>query len=176
MVRHRLACLAWLIAEERLDIKVACPSQYLLDRPGIYHEKVGVFIGKAGDIVAFTGSPNETVGGLVSNFESLDVYVSWDDPHGRARRKKENFERLWNNTTSRLSVLEFPVTAKRRLLRLRPSAQPIEDPESEIYRTSVGFRSGSKRTQKVAIPSDISLGDYQEEACEIFTSCTVVQE
>ena len=30
VIQHRLGCLAWLIAEQRLDIKVACPSQNLL--------------------------------------------------------------------------------------------------------------------------------------------------
>ena len=170
LVHHRLACLAWLIAEERLDIKVACPSQHLLHGPGIYHEKVGIFLDEEGYIVAFTGSPNETVGGLVSNFESLDVYVSWDDPHGRISRKKANFERLWRNTTAGLTVLDFPVAAKRKLLRFRPLVRPTGDPESDIDRRTLSFHRVLRQARKIDIPSDIKLRHYQEEACEAWIS------
>ena len=64
----------------------------------------------------------------LSNFESLDVYVSWDDPHGRVARKADNFLRLWHNHTPRLTVLDFTEAAKRQLLRFRPSLCPAVDP------------------------------------------------
>lgn len=132
-VHQRLACLAWLIAEERLDIELAVPSHDLLiGDPGIYHEKVGIFFDSEENIVAFTGSPNETVGGLASNFESFDVYVSWDDSHERTRRKRDNFERLWNNATPGLSIADFPTAAKERILRFRTSTKPMIDPESGV--------------------------------------------
>ena len=132
-MRNRLACLAWLIAEERLDIKLAVPSQRLLTGDlGIYHEKVGIFADSEGNIVAFTGSPNETVGGLASNFESIDVFVSWDDRHQRTRRKRDNFERLWNNATSGLTIADFPTAARERIVRFRTPTKPTRDPESGI--------------------------------------------
>lgn len=171
VIRHRLECISWLVAEERLDIKIAFPSHNLMaSGPGIYHEKVGLFFDTEGNCVAFTGSPNETVGGLVSNFESLDVYVSWDDPHGRVERKKSNFERLWLNLTSGLIVLEFPVAAKRRLLHFRPSRQPESDPESDIAITTSFSGKGPRRRKKIDIPSDIKLRHYQEAACEAWMS------
>jgi hypothetical protein len=72
LLRHRLECLAWLVAEERLEIKLALPlTKLLAGERGIYHEKVGLFFDQQGNTVAFTGSPNETIGGLVSNFESI---------------------------------------------------------------------------------------------------------
>jgi hypothetical protein len=93
IAQHRLECLAWLIAEGKLDIKIACPvSPNHLNH--LYHEKIGLFMDRDGNTVAFTGSPNETAGGLVSNFESIDVYWSWDDPHGRIQRKVNQFSRL----------------------------------------------------------------------------------
>jgi len=132
-MRNRLACLAWLIAEERLDIKLAVPSQHLLAGDlGIYHEKVGIFADSEGNIVAFTGSPNETVGGLASNFESIDVFVSWDDHHQRTRCKRDNFERLWNNATPSLIITDFPTAAKEQIVRFRTPTKPTRDPESGI--------------------------------------------
>ena len=65
--RRRLDCIAWLIGEGRLDIKLAVPSTELLGGgQAVYHEKMGIFFDKEGNRVAFSGSPNETVGGLVS--------------------------------------------------------------------------------------------------------------
>lgn len=171
IIRRRLECIAWLIAEERLDIKVACPSHNLLSSgPGIYHEKIGLFFDAAGDCVAFTGSPNETVGGLVSNFESMDVYFSWDDLHGRVERKKTNFERLWDNLTNGLNILEFPIAAKRRLLRFRPQTRPEVDPERDIPIEASVFGKGLRPRKKIDIPSDIKLRHYQEAACEAWMS------
>lgn len=171
VIRHRLGCLAWLIAEERLDMKVACPSQNLLGSgTGIYHEKIGIFFDAEGNVVAFTGSPNETAGGLVSNFESLDVYVSWDDPHARVERKRVNFERLWTNLTSGLTVVDFPAAAKRRLLHFRSSTRPEGDPDSGITHETFSPGSISRQAKKIDIPSDIKLRRYQEEACEAWMS------
>jgi len=132
-MRNRLACLAWLIAEGRLDIKLAVPSQRLLTGDlGIYHEKVGIFADSEANIVAFTGSPNETVGGLASNFESIDVFVSWDDIHQRTCRKRDNFERLWNNATPSLTIVDFPTAARERIVKFRTPTKPTRDPESGI--------------------------------------------
>ena len=171
ITRHRLECIAWLIGEGRLDIKLAIPSRDVLrDGQAIYHEKIGVFIDQEGDAVAFTGSPNETAGGLVTNFESLDVYVSWDDPHGRVARKVDNFQRLWRNHTPRLAVLDFPEAAKQQLLRLRPIQTPFEDPEAP--RKSVfHIETGDSNSVVPDLPHGIELRPYQMDASEAWARC-----
>ena len=159
--RRRLECIAWMIGEGRLDIKLAVPSMELLGQgQAIYHEKIGVFLDREENAVAFTGSPNETVGGLASNFESLEVFVSWDDPHDRVARKKADFVRLWNNLTPQLTVLEFPEAAKRQLLRFRPSRPPTPEPSSPIVLRHAGFANMPET------PPEIQLRPYQIEACE----------
>ena len=170
IVRRRLDCLAWLIAEERLDIKIAClfEGSDIIDI-GIYHEKIGIFSDEDGNAVAFTGSPNETAGGLVSNFESLDVFVSWDDPHDRVNRKITNFERLWSNLTDKLIVIDFPEAAKKELLRFRSLKRPIKDPESTMGEVNIPDNS-VRQAPKIGIPDNIILRDYQEEACREWIS------
>src|ERR1700679_2297136 len=77
VVRDRLGFLAWLVSEGLLDIKIA-----VLERDGsvgLYHEKIGIFEDEAKNQVAFTGSANESAGGLLSNFESIQVFRSWID-------------------------------------------------------------------------------------------------
>jgi superfamily II DNA or RNA helicase len=123
IIRDRLGALAWLVAEGRLEVRIAVP----LDdtggiKLGIYHEKLGLFSDGNSNVVAFTGSPNETVGGLVDNFEAIDVFCSWDDPQKRVARKIDNFERLWSNETKGLLVLDFPAAVRDQLLKYRNSA------------------------------------------------------
>ncbi len=163
---HRLECIAWLIGEGRLDIKLAVPSSGSMGYgQTLYHEKMGVFFDRHEGVIAFTGSSNETVGGLLSNFESLEVYVSWDDPHGRVARKVENFQRLWHNHTPRLAILDFPEAAKRQLLRLRPAQPPSKDPESQP-KVVFGAKQQDSSTALPDIPTDIELRAYQMDACE----------
>ena len=167
IIKHRLKCLAWLIAEERLDIKIASPSELnLRNRGSIYHEKIGIFMDCEGNTVAFTGSQNETVGGLVTNFESIDVYWVWDDPHQRVQRKIDNFNRLWNNLTPKLSVLDFPVAAKQKLLSYKPTSPPYLAPETltdELF-TNEPDTVYSQPRKVIDLPNDLKLRNYQREA------------
>jgi superfamily II DNA or RNA helicase len=167
IVNHRLKCLAWLVAENRLDIKIASPSELSLNNRGaIYHEKIGIFIDGDGNTIAFTGSPNETFGGLLTNFESIDVYWSWSDPHQRVHRKIDNFKRLWNNLTPKLSVLDFPIAAKQRLLEYKPTSPPSIEPEilTTDFSTKESGKSYSYRLKVIDLPPTLKLRDYQQEA------------
>lgn len=112
-IRHalehdRLNALAWLSAAGLLEVKLALK----LDNDGrycngIYHEKMGVLTDSVQDHVAFSGSSNETAGGLIGNFESIKVFRSWQDSEGRVAEELENFASLWDNTTPELEVIDF---------------------------------------------------------------------
>ncbi len=110
--------LAWLIAEGRLDVRIALPvDEEGNPRQGIYHEKLGIFSNESGDVVAFSGSANETQGGLIDNFESIDVFWSWGDTSSRVKRKVKYFERLWANETKGLEIYKFPEAAQNEFLK-----------------------------------------------------------
>ena len=70
--KDRLSLLAELLHQGLLEIKIAYP------RAGIYHEKVGIFRDAEGNLIAFSGSDNETPGGWENNTESFHVFNSWD--------------------------------------------------------------------------------------------------
>ncbi|MFW5766569.1 MAG: DEAD/DEAH box helicase family protein, partial [Coleofasciculus sp.] len=131
VVRDRLACLAWLLGQGILEIKLAVASN--LDQPGIYHEKLGIFADNQDNIVAFTGSANQSSSALIDNFECIDVFCSWHlGVKERVLRKAENFQRLWDNQTPKVEVIEFPEAAARSLLRLRPEYPPPLEGKSKI--------------------------------------------
>ena len=140
LIQDRLGYLAWLVAEERLEIRIAISlDQQGQPSRGIYHEKLGIFSDGLDDTVVFTGSPNETAGGLVDNFEMIDVFCSWRDPDERVPRKIGHFERLWNNRTPRLSVIPFPKAALEQLLRYRPAERPRGEPKSPPFAIELPF-------------------------------------
>ena len=56
ILNDSLNCLSWLIANNRLDIKVALPRNINCESYGIYHEKIGVFYDNEDNIVVFSGS------------------------------------------------------------------------------------------------------------------------
>ncbi|XGV96535.1 MAG: DNA phosphorothioation system restriction enzyme [Leptolyngbya sp. BL-A-14] len=123
VMQNRLACLAWLLSKGVLEIKLAVPCN--IRRRGIYHEKLGIFFDGAGNQIVFTGSANESANALSDNFECIDVFRSWrigDDE--RIAEKIEDFQRLWNNETPNLEVLEFPEAVQRALLKRR-LAEPV---------------------------------------------------
>jgi superfamily II DNA or RNA helicase len=114
---NRLNALAWLSATGALEVKLALrlDEQRRYSR-AIYHEKIGIFSDDHDNHIGFTGSTNETTGGLVENFESIQVFWSWDDAHGRVKRLAHDFESLWNDQTNGLHVIDFSETS-RDLLR-----------------------------------------------------------
>ena len=75
LLKDRLNALAWLAAAGLLEIKLALrvTAQGSYAR-GLFHAKTGVFSDDTGHHVSFSGSANETAGGLVENFEHLDVF------------------------------------------------------------------------------------------------------
>lgn len=168
IVRDRLACLAWLLSQGILDIKLAVPKD--IENRGIYHEKLGLFADDESNIVAFTGSANESSTALVDNFECIDVYTSWElGVQQRVRRKAEHFERLWQNTTSNVEVIEFPEAARRSLLKLRPEQPPTREPRAAAR--SAQYQAKPKSELVVpqiagvpSLPAKIVLRSYQEQA------------
>lgn len=136
--RYRSATelLAWLVGEGILDLRIAMPSH----GRGIYHEKFGLFAREGVDFVAFSGSPNETAGGILANFEQIAVFVTG---HGAREQERiddlrDNFDRLWNDDTPNLDVLPFPEAARRALLEHRPATAPrppsgVRDLKVELF-------------------------------------------
>jgi superfamily II DNA or RNA helicase len=72
--KHFFECLAFLIAEKRIEIKVIKPK----NGKGIAHYKSGVFSDGI-DHVGYMASCNFTLYGLSENLERLEAFLSWED-------------------------------------------------------------------------------------------------
>jgi superfamily II DNA or RNA helicase len=162
-ILNGLGLVGRLIAEQRLDIKLAFVVQQ--GRMGIYHEKVGIFRDGVGDLVAFTGSSNETLGGLLANFESVRVFRGWLPVEGPwALEIEGDFEDLWNDRTATLRVEPFPEVVRERLIEIadsRPGADLLGH-DDVLAPPSVE----PMRAARLAIPAGIAVRDYQRKAVE----------
>ena len=158
-----LGVLGRLIAEGRLDIKLAFVVKE--GHVGIYHEKIGVFRDEFGDLVAFTGSSNETYGGLQANFESIDVYRGWEAGDGaRALDIEADFQKLWADKTPNLSVIRFPDVARERLVRLATDRDPRPVPGTDD--ALIPAVATPNRQARLTAPSWLDPRDYQKQAVE----------
>lgn len=82
--RHFFECLAYLISEKRIEIKVIKPK----NNKGIAHYKSGVFSdGK--NSVGYKASCNFTLFGLSENLEELEAFLDWEDERSKKLIKKQ---------------------------------------------------------------------------------------
>lgn len=99
-----------LVKEGIVDIKIVIKAN------GIYHDKLALLEDFDGNVVACVGSNNETGPGYNSNYEKVRVYKSWFDVEGRIADETAEFESIWNNTNSELTVYNFMAAFEQELL------------------------------------------------------------
>lgn len=169
--RDRLACLSWLLSQNILDVKLAVANNF--DDPGLYHEKIGILTDKNANQIAFTGSINETKSGLIDNFESIEVFCSWQGEEAkRVKRIGEDFDRLWSNKTRNAEIMSFPEAAARKLLEYRPYTKPTVEIKRKLKLVAEDQSNyNAEENKQPSLHSlNITLRPYQEEALTNFQS------
>jgi len=159
----RFGFLRGLLATGRIDIRIAHRTGG--NHQGIYHEKLGVFSDKQGNLLAFSGSANETRAAYVGNFERIDVF--WTGNRSDRRRAfaiEEHFGDLWENKTEGVEVIHLVEAIQRNLLVARTTPPGVR--KDEVVEES--GEAEDKRTKsypEVLIPaSGVEIRDYQRAA------------
>jgi len=109
----KISVLTHMIETNKMKIKIAVPNSEEVF--GSFSEKTGIFHDENDDLVAFTGTSNETFDPRNRNFESIDVFTSWNDK-SRVDVKTNDFENLWQNKTKNISVYDFEDAIEKNLL------------------------------------------------------------
>ena len=117
----KMAMLRSVIAEHQIEIRIAIPNMEMV---GSFAERGGIFVDENGDMVAFVGTSSDAFSHKTSNFESLDVFTSWND-RSRVKLKFQDFDDLWENKTKYVDVYNFVQAEKNSLLKY--SSQLILD-------------------------------------------------
>ncbi|MCM1139023.1 MAG: DEAD/DEAH box helicase family protein, partial [Muribaculum sp.] len=101
--KHFFECLAWLIRNERIEVKII----RMVNGSGIAHTKCGTF-GDGLNKIAFEGSVNFSLSALIHNKESLSVFCDWNGPadNGRIKGIQNSFDRAFNGGDRDVEFIE----------------------------------------------------------------------
>jgi ERCC4-related helicase len=147
IARDRLGALAWMVAAGLLEVKIALP----LDHSGhplypgqggaLFHPKAGILYNGDGNVIAFSGSVNETSAAWMRNREEFDVKRSWFNPLDAEdiQRAAAQFEMIWEGRDPGLLVLPLPQAVREHLKAfIPPDGPPRRDPMQRVERVQAG--------------------------------------
>lgn len=163
---QRLNLLANLIADGKLDFKIALTEND--NKYGMYHEKMGVFIDQEDNIIAFSGSMNETATAMVTNYEAIDVYCSWknDENMIRVNSKIAAFDSIWEGKEPNVTTWDFPDIKEEILMKYKRETVDYGVMQTDLEN---GIDNDFDLSQDLnphgaRIPCGFKLHEYQKEA------------
>ena len=171
LVRHTLVCLSYLLANGRLEIRVA----WLKDG-ALFHPKVWFFDSDGESVVAH-GSSNMTLSGLGRNHEQIRVDASWYGTREveTIRTLREEFEALWEGGGDYAYTIGLPSAVEQDLIRtFKPERPPsdedfrrawVQDQQKlESFVLGAGV-SGALQSAKLVKPPELDLysGDFSHQ-------------
>ena len=170
----RLNLLSNLIAAGKLEIKIA----FLEDNShiGMFHEKMGLMYDDNDNIIAFTGSMNESANAFSHNYESIDVFTSWSGEEERVLAKQSAFNAMWGDYEPHIKVMEFPRVSQEILKRYKKNDTidlSIDDLEYSRSPEPVGVEETSSDYAIIKgprVPSHVTIRQYQNEAISSWES------
>ena len=163
----RLNLLSNLIAVGRLKIKIAFLETD--DTIGMFHEKLGLMYDSKNNIIAFSGSMNESANSFINNYEAIDVFTSWTEEKPRVYSKELAFNNMWNDCEPSIRVLDFPQINSAIIDKYKKTEGIELFPEELYLGTKHDFDDGDdKKEIGPTIPADITLRPYQLEAINVW--------
>ncbi len=97
----------------QIELKIAITNSEEITN--LFSERIGIFKDENDDAVAFTGT-SSSLSTNTRDFESVDVFTSWNDK-SRVERKIRDFDDLWKNKTKYVDVYDFMEAEKNNLLK-----------------------------------------------------------
>lgn len=164
----RLNLLSNLIAAGRLEIKIA----FLEDDNmiGMFHEKLGLMYDAEDNIIAFSGSMNESANAFTKNYEAIDVFASWTQDTERVLAKQAAFNAMWDDYEPSIKVMNFPDIQEEILRKYRIDEQIDTSLDNRDYESPAKPPlSGNDAVSPLigpTVPPHVHLRPYQNEAIE----------
>ena len=160
--KSRLLYLSRLIADGHLDVKIAFLSTN--NKIAMYHEKLGIISDDKKNVIAFSGSMNESENAFSGNYEAFDVFCSWTKDSERVFQKQMAFKAIWEDYEPGVKTIEFPEAVKEKLLKMynpnyQSNALSINKNHNDLDDVSI-----IEPTKDVFLPADFYLRPYQEDA------------
>ena len=120
--KSAISGIAWMMRLGILEVKVAAPRS----SRGIYHQKRMIFRDNFGNVIAGTGSLNETMGSR-QNVEEMQFNLSWQSGISGVDSLVKSFEEIWSDNASEVSVFNLDEEfATKLLLKAGNPPNPFE--------------------------------------------------
>ena len=103
-----------IVNNGQIELKIAIPNSEQVANS--FSERIGIFRDADDEAVAFTGTSKESFSTQTRDFESVDVFTSWNDK-SRVERKMKDFQDLWDNKTKYVDVYDFMFAEENNLLK-----------------------------------------------------------
>ena len=167
-VKDHVRALGWMVASNRLKIKVAIvvdEDGYPLDsktveQQGIFHQKVGILEDSKRNRISFSGSENESAAGWQGNIEEFKVFRSWskaEEEYFKADLMK--FEKFWEGRGERTRIIDVPKAVEERLIEIAPDNIEELNLDKWIEQIAKSDRIRFRNYQKEAIESWLANGE-----------------
>lgn len=159
----RLNLLSNLIAAGVLEIKIAFLETD--NTVGMFHEKMGLMYDNDQNIIAFSGSMNESFNAFRQNYEAVDVFTSWTSDENRVMAKQAAFNAMWNDYEPSIRVRDFPKVADLIVKKYRTDNNTDLSLDEKSFDTESNDESfATKADNGPHIPSKVKMRPYQIEA------------
>ena len=166
LAQHTLECLAWLIVQRRLVLKVA------VMRSALFHPKVWLFQ-DAASTAALHGSTNLTKSGLIRNREQLTLSRNWighESTYAIERLRRE-FDDLWAGGDEDCIVLPLPDAVARNVVETyKTDRMPDEAHLHTLWNMAQGLpppisQEELSQAAELSIPSHLNYdsGDFAHQ-------------
>ncbi len=135
ITHHTLECLAWLITQKRLVIKVA------VMREALFHPKVWLFQ-DGENRAALHGSTNLTKTGLSKNLEQLTLSRDWKGNEAvfHIERLRQEFDALWSGGDENCNDFSLSDAIERKIVaRYKTKEIPDESIVTAIWQKAHEF-------------------------------------
>ena len=157
LARHTLECIAWLILQERLILKVA------VMRDALFHPKVWLFEDDA-NRAALHGSTNLTKTGLSRNREQLTLSRDWKGKEAifHVERLRREFDDLWVGGDGDCYVIPLPDAVARKVIEIyKTEAMPDETTFNTMWKKAQGIELPPVKPSELRI-ADLQIPGYLE--------------
>ena len=164
--KDTLSALAWMVADDILDFKLALPRNKL--DQGEFHDKFGIFTDSDGNQVSFNGSYNDSVQGT-RNYESIKIFCSWHPVLLLlVNADAERFNRLWSNRDPNVQVYDLPEAARAEIVKLRAYDRPYPEPNWNQLQLLANEKSNTPSYSPATpqIPTTLEVRPYQTQAID----------
>lgn len=138
--RDHVQALGWMIANGKLEIKIAvirrngriCDKDQI-EQIGIMHQKVGILYDNTGQIISFSGSNNESASGWLGNTEEFKVFCSWTGAMPYVQEDIKKFNSFWNEDRPDVEIKDIPSALKEHLITISKDFEPARLATKHYY-------------------------------------------